>query len=267
MHPVPGFEVTTAYGIKGPYWRACQFHTGIDIAAPAGTQVVAARGGIVRHTKYGTAFGPYQFAIVASDGSEDFYAHVLNRPANGRTVKAGETVAKVGALGNATGPHLHFERHAKAGSWNCSNMRDPAPSLKEGSVAVWQRYSGKPAGVLKVPNGDYVRLDCDVADPPFSGFEHHMAYLNCDPVWKIAKGQPGYEAQVGVIRVKYVREDGDSTAYQDFTVTPQSAAFLITATHWEEGRKEVGGRWWVRVRGDLDRVDVGTRYVKIASVG
>jgi len=129
VNPVPGFGVSTGYRKSGKWWKACGWHTGVDIAAPRGTPVVAARPGKVKHTAYGTAFGDKQFAIVCADGSEDFYAHTDSRPINGKRVEAGDRVAKVGSRGQATGPHLHFERHAKAGTWTCANMRDPKASL------------------------------------------------------------------------------------------------------------------------------------------
>jgi murein DD-endopeptidase MepM/ murein hydrolase activator NlpD len=134
VNPVPGRKITTSYGKRGRYWSCFRnssggIHTGADYAAPSGTKVVAARSGTVRWTSYGSAFGSRQFAIRCADGTEDFYAHTRTRPANGKKVKAGEKVAEVGSLGNSTGPHLHFERHKKQGSWNCSVMTNPQPSI------------------------------------------------------------------------------------------------------------------------------------------
>lgn len=134
-NPIPGRPITTPYGKRGSHWSCNRdaagngVHTGADFAAPSGTVITAARSGTVRHTAYGTAFGSHQFAIVCADGTEDFYAHTLTRPANGAKVTQGQSVAKVGAEGNVTGPHLHFERHKQAGVWNCSNHTNPQPSF------------------------------------------------------------------------------------------------------------------------------------------
>jgi hypothetical protein len=80
-------------------------------------------------------------------------------------------------------------------------------------------------------------------------------YLHCDCVW----GNPG---ACGTIRVRYTRENGDHTAYQDFTVAPGQDDFLITHAHHEKGQAGQGGRWWVKVGGGLARVNITTRYVK-----
>lgn len=133
------------------------------------------------------------------------------------------------------------------------------------SMATWHAYSGKPDGTLTVRKSDgYVRLDADVADPPRDGVEMHLVYLNCALDW--ASGGTD-----GTIRLRYTREDGDDTAYQDFAVNNKGAIgnpdrFLITHTHFEAGKAGIGGRWWVRCSGDLDSIKIGTRYVKIALV-
>lgn len=136
MNPVPGHTITTPYGKRGSSW-SCNpdssgkgVHTGADYAAPTGTKVVAARPGVVRHVSFGSAFGSHQFVVDVGDGTRDFYAHTRTRIAHGTTVAAGQKVGEVGSEGNATGPHLHFERHAVAtGGWSCAIHRDPAPSI------------------------------------------------------------------------------------------------------------------------------------------
>lgn len=136
-NPVPGYGVSTPYGRRGRYWGCNKdaagngLHTGADFAAPAGTPVVAARPGVARYVHHGTAFGRYQLLIRCADGTADFYAHMRSRAvANGALVKAGQKVGEVGADGNVTGPHLHFERHASgAAAWSCSLVRDPAASI------------------------------------------------------------------------------------------------------------------------------------------
>lgn len=135
--PVPGVAIGTPYGRRGPYWSCDRdaygngIHTGCDYPAPVGTKVVAARPGKAVYSNHGSAFGYHQLDILCDDGTRDFYAHMTTRTvADGARVEAGQQVGKVGAEGNVTGPHLHFERHAThTGGWSCSVVRDPAPSI------------------------------------------------------------------------------------------------------------------------------------------
>ena len=104
--PVDG-PVTSAFG--APRAHGGRAHTGIDIAAPAGTAVRAARGGRVA---FAGRKGSYGRLVVVDHGRgfASWYAHlsrVLVHP--GQHVAAGAVLGRVGATGNATGPHLHFE--------------------------------------------------------------------------------------------------------------------------------------------------------------
>lgn len=136
MIPVPDHPtVDTPYGRRGPYWSCDRdssgngIHTGADYAAPAGARVVAARPGTLAHCDHGSSFGGHQVEVRCEDGTRDFYAHMRSRRPEGE-VAAGDPVGEVGMEGNATGPHLHFERHATTtGGWSCGVVRDPQPSL------------------------------------------------------------------------------------------------------------------------------------------
>jgi hypothetical protein len=151
--PVPGVNIGTPYGRRGPWWSCRRdssgngIHTGVDFPCPSGTPVVAARPGKAVYCNHGSAFGFHQLEILPGDGTRDFYAHMTGRlVANGATVRAGQRIGSVGQEGNATGPHLHFERHGVAvGGWSCSVVRDPAPSIS------WVPPAAKGAGSSGAP--------------------------------------------------------------------------------------------------------------------
>jgi hypothetical protein len=246
-------------------------HKGVDFPCPSGSTVVAPWSGTVVEvgsTSWGSAFGS---AVVIDfdplpDGSPGLWgilAHNSRVTAKaGQRVAAGAVVARSGATGNASGPHVHFEVQRDR-RWRAGNHVNPQPWLDAtkatgGPTMGQYEYSGKPSGVLTVPAGDYVRLDADVPDPTGSALEFQNAYLHADCVW----ADP---SRCGTIRVKYVREGGDDTGYQDYTVAPGAEDFLITATHWEKGQRGVGGRWWVKCGGGLSAIKVTTRYVKLAT--
>ena len=90
----------------GPRWG--RMHEGIDIGARPGTPIYSAGAGRVIYS--GRLGGYGNVVIVRHDELATVYAHNRkNRVRKGDHVRQGELIAEVGASGNATGPHLHFE--------------------------------------------------------------------------------------------------------------------------------------------------------------
>ncbi|WP_234426258.1 M23 family metallopeptidase [Streptomyces kebangsaanensis] len=118
--PVPGHAVTTPYHKRGPHW-SLGYHTGADYAAPKGTPCVAVLSGSVRAGHDGS-FGDY--LVLRSGGFDYWYCHLSHRDVTSGSVRAGQQVAEVGSTGNATGPHLHFEKRPAGGRFGS----DVAPS-------------------------------------------------------------------------------------------------------------------------------------------
>jgi murein DD-endopeptidase MepM/ murein hydrolase activator NlpD len=90
--------------------RGDRFHAGLDLEAPPGTDVGAAAAG--RVTWAGWLAGGWGNLVVVAheDGVRTMYAHLSSVAARvGQRISAGTVVGAVGATGDATGPHLHFE--------------------------------------------------------------------------------------------------------------------------------------------------------------
>ena len=108
--PLSGARISSRFGPRNVSVLGNTFHTGLDLAAPPGTPVAAARDGVV--TRAGPAGRVYGNAVFIDhgDGSSTRYAHlsqVLVVP--GVRVQQGDPVGRVGSTGASTGPHLHFE--------------------------------------------------------------------------------------------------------------------------------------------------------------
>lgn len=92
-----------------PFCPARHVHTGIDLAAPAGTAVHAATAGFAR-VGYDERGAGLFVAIAFDDHVRILYCHLRRAiVASGRQVSAGEVIGEVGATGLATGPHVHLE--------------------------------------------------------------------------------------------------------------------------------------------------------------
>jgi lipoprotein NlpD len=101
--PVEGTMAST-FGPRGE-----THHDGVDIAAPAGTAVRAARGGRVLYSDDLRGYGNL-LIIDHGEGYATVYAHNrANRVTTGDVVRQGQLVAEVGESGDSTRPSLHFE--------------------------------------------------------------------------------------------------------------------------------------------------------------
>lgn len=123
--PVTGKVVTYPYGVKNSRYAA-GYHTGDDYAAPVGSNAVAVRGGTVRWSNdSGGAYGKW-IGLDADNGRTYVYCHLSARMvAAGTKIVAGQLLGKVGATGNVTGPHLHFEDHP-LGPFVYAKVRKPS---------------------------------------------------------------------------------------------------------------------------------------------
>lgn len=116
IHPMKAgsFRVTSPYGPrKDPISGAPAFNSGVDLAAPTGTPILAMADGVVVGD-YSTTGGVYLAIYHNVDGLEwiAVYVHSYDEQVKvkvGDEVKIGQVVTEVGSKGYSTGPHLHFE--------------------------------------------------------------------------------------------------------------------------------------------------------------
>jgi len=109
--PVPGYSrISSSFGYRvHPILGVGKLHTGVDIAAPQGVNVVAADNGTVIEAGW---LGAYGNAVIIDHGGgiSTLYGHNSSLLVSvGQEVSAGQVIAKVGMTGLATGPHSHFE--------------------------------------------------------------------------------------------------------------------------------------------------------------
>jgi murein DD-endopeptidase MepM/ murein hydrolase activator NlpD len=117
------WELTDAFGARRhPISHRPDFHNGIDMAAPAGTDVLAPADGVV--TFVGRQAGYGRLVILnhgdglrldADDGAEPvhietYYGHLRRMTVQeGQRVTRGQVLGEVGSSGLSTGTHLHYE--------------------------------------------------------------------------------------------------------------------------------------------------------------
>ncbi len=121
--PVADGFVGSGYGWRSdPFSGEMSHHSGIDFAAPSGTPIHAAAGGVVVVSEYHPVWGN----IVEVDHGNELltrYAHASRlHVAMGDIVKRGQKLAEVGSTGRSTGPHLHFEVHHRGAAQNPSKF-------------------------------------------------------------------------------------------------------------------------------------------------
>ncbi|AEM74723.1 peptidoglycan DD-metalloendopeptidase family protein [Caldicellulosiruptor acetigenus] len=102
-YPVWGL-LTSRFGYRGR-----EFHEGIDLAVPWGSNVYAADGGVVEFAGWSGGYGKL-IIINHQNGYQTYYGHLSRFLVNpGQKVAKGQLIAKSGSTGRSTGPHLHFE--------------------------------------------------------------------------------------------------------------------------------------------------------------
>lgn len=127
--PLQSFTITQPFGptnvlLEPAYGPYKHFHTGVDIAAPLGSPVMAAADGVVVAVGHGyTGYG--NFVVIAHGGGiATLYGHLLQTAVVvGNSVVRGQEIGLEGSSGFSTGPHVHFELRVN------DQVVDPMPYL------------------------------------------------------------------------------------------------------------------------------------------
>ena len=109
--PTPAsYTITSPFGYRiHPIFKTQKYHSGIDIGAPSGAQILAADSGTVTIAQYSSSYGNY-VVINHGDGNTTLYAHQSSMAVSaGQSVSQGQVIGYVGSTGWSTGPHLHYE--------------------------------------------------------------------------------------------------------------------------------------------------------------
>ncbi len=125
--PPAGF--TYAWPIRGAITQGYSAsHRALDLGAPYGAKVYAARAGRVTLRQWSVVGYGFLVIIDHGDGSQAYYSHLKGAWVNvGDWVARGDLVGEVGSTGNSTGPHVHFEIRVGGVPQNPLDFLPPRP--------------------------------------------------------------------------------------------------------------------------------------------
>ncbi|GAB4221711.1 MAG: M23 family metallopeptidase [Spirochaetales bacterium] len=114
VFPLKHGRISSSFGNRiSPITGSFHFHPGIDLAAPRGTPVYAARDGTVVESGENPLLGTY-LIIEHAGNYQTVYGHLDSKFVQlNQSVSSGMIVGTVGMTGATTGPHLHFEVRQK----------------------------------------------------------------------------------------------------------------------------------------------------------
>jgi murein DD-endopeptidase MepM/ murein hydrolase activator NlpD len=121
ISPTGNLDIASPFGWRVNPWP--EFHQGVDLAADYGDPVRAAAAGTVVEADYNGGFGN-MVDIDHGNGYHTYYAHLSRIDVHpGQYLMKAQHVGLVGATGEATGPHLHYQIMLDG------HAVDPAPYL------------------------------------------------------------------------------------------------------------------------------------------
>jgi murein DD-endopeptidase MepM/ murein hydrolase activator NlpD len=109
-YPLRSYRLSSPFGLRvNPVTGNFRIHQGLDLAAPMGSEVYAARDGEVVEMDTDPIYGNY-IIIRHGENWASLYGHLSKfETALRNRVRSGSLIGRVGSTGQSTGPHLHFE--------------------------------------------------------------------------------------------------------------------------------------------------------------
>ena len=151
--PISGARISSGFGYRRhPVLGYTKLHTGVDFAAPRGTPIRAAGGGMVTHAGWRGGYGK-TVMIKHDNGYVTLYAHqsrIARGIRKGVRVRQGQVIGYVGSTGRTTGPHLHFEVRIKGKPANPLRVRTSSRFRLSGkALLAFQRHKARIDKLLK----------------------------------------------------------------------------------------------------------------------
>ena len=109
--PAPSYTyISSEFGYRiHPVYKTKKYHSGMDMAAPGGSPILAAADGTVKFAGWNGGYG-YCIILDHGNGIQTLYGHSRKLLVSaGQKVTRGQQIALVGTTGTSTGNHLHFE--------------------------------------------------------------------------------------------------------------------------------------------------------------
>lgn len=117
------YVTSTFGGRSSPGGIGSTNHQGVDIGAPYGSAILAAKGGTVIQAGWNGGYG-ISVTIAHGDGVTTIYGHMCDwNVSAGQSVAQGQVIGWCGSTGNSTGAHIHY------GMYVGGSAIDPLPYL------------------------------------------------------------------------------------------------------------------------------------------
>ncbi|MGH3095077.1 MAG: peptidoglycan DD-metalloendopeptidase family protein [Streptosporangiales bacterium] len=175
VKPVENVDVTSPFGGRSdPTDEGSEFHRGIDLGGPEGTSIYAYAPGVVAAAGQADGFGQWIVLnhTIAGKKVSTVYGHMWSRGVlvkQGQRVKAGQEIARIGANGNVTGPHLHFEYWVGGYRLGGGHPVDPYPYVQAARPPKLATAGGPAVEQVSGPGGP--GPGDDDRDDPLGGFQ------------------------------------------------------------------------------------------------